>query len=195
MIRLIACIMVLGACGCALTSRGDVLPVRYFDPEPLAARAGSASTQAQTPRPAIRLGRVRGAPYLRERIAYRKSEYEIGFYDDREWTERPENYVRRAIARKLFDQRGFDRATGGHFPTLDLDVLAFDEVRTPRLHGAHVEVRYEIHTGETMLDEGTIAVDRPASGDRFEDVVGAMSAALDETTDRIADRIARVALP
>lgn len=191
MTRVLASILILGACGCALTSRGQVLTVRYFDPEPSPARVGSASAQAQESKPVLRLGRVRGAPYLRERIAYRVSEYEIGFHDDREWTERPEAYVRRALVRKLLDERGFERATGGSAPTLDVDVVAFEEVRTPRLHGARVEVRYQLRGDDRVLDEGTIAVDRAARGDRFEDVVAAVSEALDEVTDSVADRVAR----
>jgi hypothetical protein len=39
--------------------------------------------------PLVRLGRIHGAPHLRERIAHRESEYEIAFYDDREWTMSP----------------------------------------------------------------------------------------------------------
>lgn len=189
MTRILAGVLIVGACGCALTSRGQALSVRYFDPEPPPARVGSASTQAQSSRPALRLGRVRGAPYLHDRIAYRKSEYELGFYDDREWTERPEEYVRRALVRKLFEERGFERMAGGRAPTLNVDVLAFEEVRTPRLHGARVEVRYEIRRGEAVVDEGTIAVERAVPGHRFEDVVAAVSEALDEVTDRIANLV------
>jgi len=55
--------LVLVTSGCALFSRGSVLPVRYFGPEPPAARHPSPA-EAQGPRPAIRLGRVRGAAYL-----------------------------------------------------------------------------------------------------------------------------------
>lgn len=194
MTRILACVLIVGACGCALTSRGEVLSVRYFDPVPPPARVGSASTQAQSSRPALRLGRIRGAPYLHDRIAYRKSEYEVGFYDDREWTERPEEYVRRALVRKLFEERGFERIAGGRAPTLDVDVLAFEELRTSRLHGARVEVRYQIRSEDVVLDEGTVDVHRAAQGERFEDVVAAISEALDEVTGRIADRVAGLEL-
>lgn len=177
------------ACSCALVSRGEPLSVHYFSPEPTRGSLGSTSAQA-SPRLALRLGPVRGAPYLRERIAYRESAYEVGFYDDREWTERPDAYVRRALVRKLFEERGFRRVTGGAAPTLEVEVLEFEELRTPRIHGARVAVRYEIRGDETVLEERTIAVDRPVEGPRFEDVVAAISGALDEVTDRIADRVA-----
>ncbi|HEX8791861.1 MAG TPA: ABC-type transport auxiliary lipoprotein family protein [Polyangiaceae bacterium] len=185
--------IVMGAYGCALVSRGEVLSVRYFSPEPIRSTLGSAS--AQGPRPAIRLGRVRGAPYLRERIAHRDSEYEVGFYDDRAWTERPEAYVRRALVRKLFEERGFVRMTGGTAPTLELEVVAFEELRMPPLHAARVEVHYQIRRNETALAERTIRIDRPVAGGRFEDVVAAFSGALDEATGRIADDIAGTVPP
>jgi cholesterol transport system auxiliary component len=178
----------LGTCGCALLSRGEALPVRYFSPATIQVRLGS--TSAQAPRPALRLGRVRGAPYLRERIAYRESPYEVGFYDDREWTERPEAYVRRALERTLFEERGFERVTGGPALTLEVEVVAFEELRAPNVHGARVAVRYEIHADQAVLEERTIAIDRAVPEGRFEDVVAAISGALEEVTDRIADRIA-----
>jgi cholesterol transport system auxiliary component len=172
-------------------SRGEALSVRYFSPVSTPVRPGSASAQA--PRRSLRLGRVRGAPYLRERIAHRESPYEVGFYDDREWTERPEAYVRRALERKLFEERGFERVTGGPALTLEVEVVAFEELRAPHVHGARVAVRYEIHEDRAVLEGRTIAIDRAVAGARFEDVVAAISGALDEVTDRIADRIAELA--
>jgi cholesterol transport system auxiliary component len=186
----------LVACGGALTSRGAVLDVRYYDPEAPARSAAVAEAQAQAqpePRPNLRLGRVRGAPDLRERIARRESEHEVGFYEDRQWTSRPEVFVRHALARELFEERGFERATGGAAPTLDVEVLAFEEVRTPHEHAARVALRYELQSDVAVLDERTVVVDRPVEGPRFEDFVAAMSGALDEASDRIADRIERVA--
>lgn len=165
--------------------------MRYFSPEPPhAPRVAVAVADAQAPRPAVRLGRVRGAPGLRQRIAHRDSEYEVGFYDGRQWTERPEVYVRRALARELFEERGFERVTGGPGPTLDVEVLAFEELRMPHRHGARVELRYQLHDDSAALDERTITVDRPVRGASFNDFVRAISDALDEATDRIADRIA-----
>lgn len=184
--------LVLATGGCSLLSRGSVLPVRYFSPEPPAARQPSPA-ETQGPRVAVRLGRVRGAAYLGQRIAHRESEYEVGFYDDREWTERPEAYVRRALARKLFEERGFERATGGAAPTLEVEVFGFDEVRMAGAHVARVKLRYRLEGDDTVLDEQTIAIDRPVSGEGFDAFVAAMSAALDEATNRIADRLAAVA--
>lgn len=190
--------LLVGAAGCALTSRGAVLSVRYFAPAPPpsappVARPASSPASSPVSSPVVRLGRVRGAPWLRERIAYRTSAYELGFYDDRAWAERPESFVRSALDRTLFEERGFERALGGAAKALDLDVLAFTELRLPTLHGARVEVRYRIQSDVVVLDEGTIRVDRPVAGGRFEDVVAAMSAALEEVSEKVAERVERVA--
>ena len=48
-------------------------------------------------------------------------------------------------------------------------------------------------SSRVVLDEGTITVDRPVAGERFEDVVAAMSAALDEVSEKVADRVEGVA--
>ncbi len=195
MIRpMIVASLLLVTSGCALLSRGTVLPVRYFDPEP-ARVVPAGAPEPQGTGPAVRLGRVRGSPALRERIAHRDSLYEVGFYDERRWTERPEIYVRGAIERTLFEQRRFERATGGPAPTLDVDVLAFEEVRLPGEHAARVELRFRLESDSAVLGEATLRVEQAVTGDRFDDVVAAMSAALDEATDRLADRVARLAPP
>lgn len=197
MIRaLVMTAMVLGACGCALTSRGAPLSVRYYSPEPPPARlAAPAEAQGPATRPVIRLGRVRGAPDLRERIAHRESKYEIGFYDDRQWTERPDAYVRRALVRKLFEERGFERAVGGFAPTLDVELVGFEEIRMPRVHAARVKIYYQLRNDTSVFDQRTVTVDHPVSGPRFADFVEAISRALDEASDRIADQIARAWRP
>jgi cholesterol transport system auxiliary component len=181
--------IVLGACGCALTSRGNVLAVRYFAPDAPGARLTAAAPRATTTE--VRLGQIRGASHLRERIAHRESPYEVGFYDDLEWTERPDVFVRRALARKLFEERRFERAMDSSALTLDVEVLAFEEVRMPRTHAARVTLRYELHDELAVRDEQTITIERPISGDRVEDFVRAISEALEAASDRIADRIAQ----
>lgn len=101
--------------------------------------------------------------------------------------------MRRALARKLFEERGFERVTGGPGPTLDVEVLGFEEVRMPGIHAARLKLRYRLQGDEAVLVEQTITIDRPVSGEGFDAFVAAMSEALDEATDRIADRIAGIA--
>jgi cholesterol transport system auxiliary component len=186
--RLAIVALAIGACSCALGSRGAVLSVRYFSP----AAPSAAPVAAAPSKPVVRLGRVRGAQHLRERIAHRESPYEVGFYDDREWTERPEDYVRRALARKLFEERGFARATGRAAPTLDVEVLGFEEIRMAPVHAARVELRYQLENDGAVLEERTVTIDRAVPDGGFENFVAAISAALDTAAARIADRIVEI---
>ena len=111
--------------GCALTSKADVVSPRYFSPEPA---AGTRSPKA-TDKLELRLGQVSSASHLDERIAYRVGGAEMGFYDDRRWTENPEAYLRRALERDLFEERGLSRIVTGGTPILDIELTAFEELR------------------------------------------------------------------
>ena len=78
--------------GCALTSKADAVSPRFFSPEP--------ETRAQKllgsdgPALELRLGEVESASYLEERISYRLHGSELAYYEDRLWTEAPEQYLR-----------------------------------------------------------------------------------------------------
>jgi cholesterol transport system auxiliary component len=185
--RLATLVLLFSGLGCALTSRGSVLDVRYFSPEPPATHQELPSQTNVV----VRLGSVRSAPHLRERIAYRESEYELGFYDDKEWTDRPEFYLRRALERKLFEVRHFEQTKSSSAPSLEVELLAFEEQRLPSFHGACVEVRYQVVRDDVVLDGRTIRVAHAVEGPSFQDFVAALSEALDEVTDGIADGLAR----
>ncbi len=178
--------------GCALTSKGEALDVRYFTPEHAAPRLTSATvgTSASSV-PELRLGRVTSGLHLRERIAYRTAAHEIGYYEDRRWTERPDVFVRRELERVLFEERGFHRVLGGAAPTLDVEVVAFDEIRGPS-RAARVTLRILLFDDRTVLVEDTVSVDVPIAGKEpgIEAVVGGMAVALDRATEMVATRLA-----
>jgi cholesterol transport system auxiliary component len=175
--------------GCALTSKSDVLAVRWFTPETIKPRLTSAAPETANG-PRIELGRVTSGPNLRERIAYRDDAREVGWYDDRRWTERPDTYVRRQLARTLYEEHGFVRTLAGQAPVLEVEVISFEEVKKP--HGARIQLRIVIHDEASALFERTITVEKPAAGPGFEGVVHAMSQALDEASEEVAREAARV---
>jgi cholesterol transport system auxiliary component len=111
--------------GCALTSKAEPLSTRFFDAAHV--RAGRAEPAPRAYE--LRLGQVSSASHLDERIAYRLSSTEVGFYDDRRWTELPEAYLRRALEQELFQQRGLTRVITGVAPVLDVELVAFEELR------------------------------------------------------------------
>jgi cholesterol transport system auxiliary component len=188
---------VAGTAGCALTSKADLVGTRYFTPEvPRTHLDAAEAPRAASVRTAfeVRLGRVTSGAHLRERIAYRDAAYEMGYYEDRQWTERPEIYVRRALTRTLFEERLFRRVLGGSAPTLDVEVVAFDELHMPAGHAARVGLKLVLYQDREVILDETLTIDRivtDASGTpRFEDFVAAMAQALDAAVDQVASRIA-----
>lgn len=141
--------------GCALTGKADALSPRYFSPEQVATRQNAPNPQHLE----LQLGQVSSASHLDERIAYRLSGAEVGFYDDRRWTEIPEAYLRRALERELFEQRGLQRIVTGSAPTLDVELTAFEELRgTPTK--ARVSLSFSVHDQRRSLLERSINVER-----------------------------------
>jgi cholesterol transport system auxiliary component len=177
---------------CALTSKADLVETRYFSPERVRTTSNDAA-RASAPKVTfeLRLGRVTSGPSLRDRIAYRDAPYELGYYDDLRWTERPETYVRRGLGRALFEERGLHRALGGLAPTLDVEVVAFDEMRLPGARGVRVQLKILLHEESGVLFEDTLTVERPVSGDKpkIEDVVATMAIALDAACEQVTQRV------
>lgn len=186
-------LLAISLSGCALTSKGTALDIRWFDPEATKPRLTS-TTVGQPPRVAreIDLGRVTSGINLREKIAYRDAAFEVGYYDDKRWTERPEVYVRRQVARTLFEERGLRRALAGQAPVLDIEVLAFEELRGAS-HSARIQLRLLVHDDRGALLERTITVDRPIAAERrdFDGLVAAMAQALDAVAVEVADETER----
>ncbi len=199
---LCACAALLEAC--ALFGKSAPLDIRYYSaerapwsgpPAPvLAAALGPAGTTPQNAasgpaaRATLRLGRVTSGDYLRERIAYRSSARELGYYETRRWTERPEAYLRRALASALFEERSLTRAVSGPAPTLEVELIEFDEQLAP-VHAARVRARALLTDQRVSRFEHTFSAEQPVDGRNFERVASAMAAALDRCVEEISDRV------
>jgi hypothetical protein len=176
--------------GCALLSKSDPVVPRYFSPE-------LADTSPQ-PKPgsgqqlSVRLGRVGGGSYLKERIVYRGSDHEFGFYEDRRWTERAEVYLLRAIEGSLFEDRGVRRSLAATAPTLTADLVEFEEVRgaTPKVR---LRVTYALHDEQTVFFERTLSVEHPLpqgpDDSRTARVAAGLGEALREAVGRISGEV------
>jgi ABC-type uncharacterized transport system auxiliary subunit len=177
--------------GGALTSKGKPLEVRYFTPVTQAADAdGAASPPAAGPVPEappieLRLGRVEAASYLREKIAFRDSGEEVGYYETLRWTEPPDAFVRRALGRALFQDHGLAEVVSGVAPQLEVEVTAFEEVRAPR-HVARVEMTWKLRDHRNVLVQRVARVEKAVDGDAPGAIASAMGAALDEAVEAIA---------
>ena len=175
-----AALAVLLGAGCALTSKSDSVNFRYFTPEGAPARnAATPGKQGTSTNLELRLGRVNAASYIKDRIAYRASEYEVGFYEELRWTEKPEAYVRRALVRSLFEENGVKEVISGPGLILEVDLDAFEELRTPR-HAAYVRLTWMLHGAQAVLVQKTFTVERPLTSSGAEAVAGALADALQE---------------
>jgi cholesterol transport system auxiliary component len=173
--------------GCALLGKNEPNVPRYFTPEydgDLAAVPARSDLQ-------LRLGRVEGWSHLRERMAARNSAREFFYYEDRRWTEQPEIYLRRALTRALFEERGVVEALSGRAVTLEVELIAFEEIEQP--HKARMQARLVLKDDRVGLLEETVTEEQPIAqsegADRARAVVDALSLALHAGVTRIADRV------
>jgi ABC-type uncharacterized transport system auxiliary subunit len=175
--------------GCALLSKAQPLSPRYFSPE--APEQGAVAASAVPLE--LRLGQVEASAELEERIAYRTSEAELGYYETWRWTEPPQVYLRRALSRELFERRGLVRVISGVAPTLDVELVSFEEIRdgTPR---GRVEVRISLRGERRVLLERSLRVERPiasgSEGDAPLRLTKALSLALGDAVVQAADLVA-----
>jgi ABC-type uncharacterized transport system auxiliary subunit len=173
--------------GCALLGKSDAHVPRYFTPE----YDGDAPAARVRSDLQLRLGRVEGWSHVRERLAIRNSARELFYYDDWRWTERPEIYLRRALSRALFEERGVVEALSGHAVTVDVELIAFEEIEQP--HTARMQARLVLSDERLGLLEETITVEQPVAktegADPTRAMVAAFSQALHAGVTRIADRV------
>jgi ABC-type uncharacterized transport system auxiliary subunit len=187
-------LLLLCACAlsnaCALTSRSEPMQIRYFSAD----RVASSHTPvaiARGPAVSLRLDRVRSSSHLGEAIAYRTGIHELGYYDEERWTERPEAFLERGLERALFQDQGVTRVVGGISETLSVELVSFEEVRGDR-PVARVEVGLTLHDERSSQLEQTIVVERPIGPhgtDRAASAVSALSEAMSEAIDRIAQTV------
>lgn len=193
-----AVVVCIALAGCALTSKSAPLPLRYFSPDVLTSPADDGvSSQISRPVAAepdalrVRLGRITPSAHLRYSIVHREPGFELEPYEQLRWTERPDAYVRRALEHELFDDGQLVQAVAGRAPALDVEVIAFEEVRRGAQRSGRVELRYELTDDTAVLTRGVVTVERPARGARIEDVVEAISSAMTLATRELARRIER----
>jgi cholesterol transport system auxiliary component len=176
--------------GCALLSKGEVSQRRYFSPEP---DAPAPVTPPAAPLALeLRLGRVLATSSLDERMMVRTSRQEVGFQDDRLWTERPETYLRRALARVLFEERGLRSVVRGAGPTLDVELIGFEEVTGPG-HVGRVTLALTLSDERVASLQQTVSIERPVVVQPGEDdavaVARALGEALRASVSEVATRV------
>ena len=160
---------------------------RYFTPA--AVFAGDTDPRHPADAPELRLRRVRAAPYLRDRMVWRRG-VEIGFYDLWRWTETPARFAQSWLQNELFERRGFRRSSSPTVATLDANLAAFDELLEPA-HEAAVALGVVLIDPKlgTLLDR-TFEVRRPLSGDEPKAIADALGEALAAAAQQVGDAVA-----
>lgn len=176
--------------GCALTSKADPIDIRYFAPPEPPVEASARASADTAAAPALRLGRVRAADHLRSTIVFQKSDVELGAYASDYWTERPTDYVERALRAELYQRRGIVESLSSSATTLDVEVLAFQEIREGDARAARVTLAFSVRDGGKVADASQVTVDVPATTDGLEGVVTAIGVALQKATALLGERVA-----
>lgn len=175
--------------GCALLSKGEVPMRRYFSPDLVVDGPARSAPQSSLE---LRLGRVTAGDSLDERMMLRTSAQEVSFYDDRLWTEKPETYLRRGLSRVLFEEGGLRSIVRGAGPTLDVELISFEEVKS-EAHVGRVKVAFTLSDERVVSLQQTVGVDRPVvvanSEAEAAAVARAMGEALREVVDEITQRV------
>jgi ABC-type uncharacterized transport system auxiliary subunit len=165
--------------GCLLPT--PPAPPRYFAPVLPPSNADGA------PAP-VDLASVRAPLHLREQIAWRRSDVEYGFYEQRRWTELPSTYVERALSRELFGGGEPPMTTGSTLPVLRVEVRAFEEVLAPA-HEARVAIALELVDGGCVRLRRVVAASRPLDGDNPLVVVHGIGETLDDVAHAAGDAV------
>ncbi|HEX6272979.1 MAG TPA: LPS assembly lipoprotein LptE [Polyangiaceae bacterium] len=178
--------------GCALTSKADALSPRFFSAE-LQTPASDLSEPEGAPFE-LRLGQVEAASHLEERMSYRLNGAELGYYEDRRWTEAPEHYLRRALERELFERRHIRRVVSGPGATLEVELTAFEELRLPPAR-VRLALSYTLHDARQSSLERSLVIERPLADaddpDRAQQVAAALGIALGAAVAEISDQVVR----
>jgi hypothetical protein len=107
---------------------------------------------------------------------------------------KPEEYLRRSLERALFADGGLTQAVSGEAPILDVELLAFEEVRRGSKRSAEVKRRYVLRDERVVIAAGEVRIEEPSRDDEPEHVVAAIGVALLRATRQLTARV-RAKLP
>ncbi len=175
--------------GCAALTKSDLPARRYFTPEAQAVQSPAAATRAPGAR--LHLAPVSAWSHLHERMVVRTAAHEITFSETRRWTERPDVYLRRALSRALFDERGLSSAGVASWPSLRVELAAFEELEQPRR--ALFQARFVLSDESGVRLEETVILEQPVESATALDpaiaIADALSKVLALGAEQIADKV------
>jgi cholesterol transport system auxiliary component len=185
--RWLMCVGALSLSACALTSRSEPMRIRYFTLEDSPSQPSAPPARDSLE---LRIGRIDAGQHLDEEMAFRNGPHELEYYDDRRWTEKPQEFLRRALNRALFQDRGVTRMFGGSAPALDVELVQFEQVLGPKPL-VHVQANVMLRDDRRSTFSQTFDVERPFAADdkTGEAAATAFGNALRDAVGSIADRV------
>ena len=138
----------------------------------------------------IGLRPVVSSAWIGERINWRRSEVEVGFYELDRWAEVPALYLERAFERSL--SRAGIRAHRRDFGevVLETELLAFEELRDRAPGAAALVFELVLHGSQGVLLQRTFEVTEPLEAPGPEALALAMGEALRRGADEAAAAVA-----
>jgi len=177
---------VLTATGCLFSNSP---PTRYFAPRSEFLLPKDAQPPIAPGETTIRVRHSR-APAYGEAIVWRVSDVERGLYEQRRWTEFPSRYLDRAVVEAIDRMPGMQTVDSGRVPTLDLELIAFDEVVAPE-RSAEVSVVASFNAADqSPVFDRLFTARQPIPDTDPASTARAMGAALDDVVQQIADQVA-----
>lgn len=172
--------------GCLSDLRPDApQSIRFFSAAP------DSEVDAVEPRAdlaSLRLGRVRAADHLTNRLVWRVSPVEYGFYELSRWTEAPEMYLERRLERSLFVERGVPRTITPDRAVLDATLVGFEEdLEAGR--AARVAIAFHLTRGSEVLWSQTLEHRIEFTSTDRAVLAHSLGQALEQLVERAAERV------
>lgn len=176
-------VLTAASLGClALAGCSSTEGPRFFSPPHEVPAAAAATSVTLTLAPSV------SGQHLGDRIMWRRSDVEVGFYDQERWTQPPSRYLDRALSDALFVAGGLRRSERGG-TALAVELVSFEEVLLPG-HEVRVELRALLvdAAGQALLERRFAATHEVASEDA-EAMARAFGKALDAAVAELSREV------
>ena len=197
-VRLLSSLIVVCILGGCLAPKQST-EVRYYSINPLPLQDYHVARVWPVP---LGVQPFTAATRYRDRILYRLSDVEVGFYEYDRWVELPEEMVTRAVMAVLRNSGLFRMVTlapSVRPPAWLLrgEVIHFDEVRTPPVSQAECGLRLELRRAddEQLLWSKVLTASELLAADTTEALAQAMSQAVHDVALELVKQLATAALP
>jgi ABC-type uncharacterized transport system auxiliary subunit len=188
-------LLLMGGC----LGRGNLTPIRYYSVDSLPINVTPAARSWS-----VTLG-VRpftAATRYRDRMLYRLSAVEVGFYQYERWVEPPEEMVTRVLSTALGASGLFRQVVAADIIQLPAWILSgelirFDEVREAGGRRAECWVHVEVQQAhdERLLWADVLKATEPLTAETPEAFAQAMSRAVQQVAISLISKLEKAALP